>query len=178
MEKVNDKLKDPVFVEYWRNNFRFDELKEKYCLRCPNFYLCWSHEGSVYHPKNIYEVCRVDEIKDVVSKIEELSSKRDTLYFGLTGSESKKLEEMFNVKTQEAKYIEDLGVTAIKSEVVKPSLLGKIKAIIGLSRSVCYCRKHRLYYKVNITPTAISQGLMYVCPRCFDEKFSEENDEN
>jgi len=114
----------------------------------------------------------------VVSKIEELSSKRDVFYFGLTESERKKLEEMFNVKTQEAKYIEDLGVTAVKSEVVKPSLLGKIKAIIGLSDSVGYCRKHRLYYKVNITPTAISQGLVYVCPRCFEEEFGEENDED
>ena len=85
---------------------------------------------------------------------------------------------MFNVKTREAKYIEDLGVTTVKSEVANPSLLGKIKAIIGLSDSVGYCRKHRLYYGVNLTPTAISQRLVCVCPRCFDEKFGEENDEN
>jgi len=172
-----DKLNDPVFVEYWRNSFRFDELKERYCLRCKNYYLCWNYEGYLYHPENIYEVCRVDEIKDVVSKIQELSSKRDVFYFGLTGSEYEKLEEMFNVKTQEAKYIEDLGIIAIKSEVVrKLSLLGKIKAMVGLSNSVGYCPKHRLYHIQNLTPTAISQGLRYICPRCFEEKLGEENE--
>jgi len=91
-----NKLDDPVFVEYWMLNFRLTELKEQYCNHCNKQFICWRYGGGAsYSPEDIQEICRVEEVKRVTLKLKELSSKRDAFYFGASGDEIEKLEEMF-----------------------------------------------------------------------------------
>jgi len=74
-------------------------------------------------------------------------------------------------------YVEekDFGfyvVRAPKYSSSKLSLKGKLLAFFGLNPAVGRCGKHKLYYHLIEQPYSELRGVFYLCPKCFDEKFT------
>ena len=62
LERIDEYL---MRSEYWRKSLRV--LKTRHCRNCIYRNACWS-----YYPERIDELCDVEEIKSVVSKLSEL----------------------------------------------------------------------------------------------------------
>jgi len=173
-EKISDKLGDPDFVEFWRQQFKLYDLKEKYCLNCRSFYWCWRYcKGHFYDKGIIDKKCKIEMIREVVAKIEEESKKHDLLYYVATIKEYEELKKILNVKEKTPRYTDiftlDDGTTAVAGRIINPKKLSvwqKIKAIAGVNETVGFCEKHKLYYYQEPFTAQMNQDIVYVCPLC------------
>jgi len=175
--KISNKLEDPDYVEYWRQQFKLDDLKEKYCLNCENYYWCWHYgEGYCYHEDIIEKNCKIKEMRRVIAKLGVLNKKHGGFYYGATIEEYEELRKILNVKEKTPKYTDTFllgtGIAAVAGRIINPkdlSVWQKIKAIAGLEETVGFCNKHKLYYHQEPFTAQMNQDIVYACPSCIKE---------
>jgi len=177
---MSSKLEDPDYVEYWRQQFKLDDLREKYCLNCENYYWCWQRvrygEGYCYHEDVIEKNCKIKEIRMVIAKLGVLNKKHRGFYYGATLEEYKELRKILAVKEKTPKYTDtfllDTGITAVAGRIINSkdlSVWQKIKAIVGFNEIVGFCHKHKLYYHQEPLSAQMNQDIIYGCPLCIKE---------
>jgi len=141
---MSNKLEDSDFVEYWRQQFKLDDLREKYCLNCEYYFLCWHYgEGCCYR-----EDCKIKDMRRVILAVKEKTS-----------------------KYTEA-LILDTVITAVARRIINPKNLSvwqKIKAIAGLEENIGFCPKHKIYFYREPLTAQMNQDIMYTCPLCIKE---------
>lgn len=170
---MSNKLEDPDYVEYWRQQFKLDDLRETYCLNCENYYWCWHCYGEDIIEKN----CKIKEMRMVIAKLGVLNKKHEAFYYGATLEEYEELRKILRaVKEKTPKYTDtfllDTGITAVAGRIIKPkdlSVLQKIKAIAGFNETVGFCHKHKLYYYQEPFTAQMNQDIIYACPLCIKE---------
>jgi len=122
---MSNKLEDPDYVEYWRQQFKLDDLKEKYYLNCENYYWCWPYgEGYCYHEDIIEKKCKNKEMRRVIAKLGVLNKKHETFYYGATIEGYEELRKILAVKEKTPKYTDavllDAGITAVAGRIINP----------------------------------------------------------
>jgi len=169
-----NKLEDPIFVEYWKQQFMLEDFQQRYCIGCQFYFWCWHYgEGYCYHPEIIFKVCSHKEIRKTIYVLNNLTREaKDPFYFGATAEEYIQLEKRFKIKTAKKQfvYLAEFGLFVIKSKSLDPrkiSIINKIIAITGFNLTIGFCRKHKLYYKRD----ECTFNVLYICPKCFEERF-------
>jgi len=139
--KVTSRLEDADFLEFWFLGFQLDELYQKKCRKCENYCLCWSHEGTVYHPENVLKLCKNKQIRYVIKE----PSKKDHLKHAATADEYLELKSKFKL--------------SFLKKLKREGWTGKLPFYI------VKCKKHNIYF------LDYPQGFegYFICPLCFEE---------
>jgi len=169
--KMSSKLEDPDYVEFWRQQFKLEDLKEKYCLNCENYFWCGHYgRGYFYDKEMIDKKCKIKVIREVVAKI-EAHKKHDLVYYVATIKEYEELKKIQDIKEKTLRYTDiftlDDGTTAVAGRTINPKKLSvwqKIKAIAGVNETVGFCEKHKIYCHQEPFTAQMNQDIICVCP--------------